>query len=209
MDRLVSASIGLLFLFGLLAPASLVVLPATLPVAVSSPVYTPPAGSLYALNVKLETADGSRIDMRTLAGKTRIAAMFYAHCQSMCPLTIQTLKELDRQLTPAERQALGIVLLSLDPQRDAPASLRERARSYALDTQRWTLARTSAADVRRTAEALGIRWRTLANGEVDHAGALVLLDAQGRELARSTNLAGIDAQFLGEVRSAVQGSVHP
>ena len=207
MDRVVSASIGLLFLLAFLAPATLVVTSATAPVATTSAVVaTPVGGSLYSLNLRLETADGSRIGANALAGKARIATMFYAHCQSMCPLAIQTLQALDSRLSPAERRALGYLLLSLDPQRDAPQALRERAQAQGLDPARWILARTSVADMTRSAGFLGIRWRSLANGEVDHAGALVLLDAQGRELARTTSIGTVDERFLREVRNAVQGS---
>jgi protein SCO1 len=210
MDRLVSASIGLLFIFALLAPATLVVTPATAPFATTTtPATSPAAGSLYSLDLQLETAAGSHIGTGALVGKPRVATMFYAHCQSMCPLAIQTLKELDRRLSPGERMALGYVLLSLDPQRDAPESLHERAQSEALDPSRWVLARTAPTDVGRAADSLGIRWRPLANGEVDHGGALVLLDAQGRELSRTTSIAAVDARFLKEVRAAVGGSVVP
>jgi protein SCO1/2 len=214
MDRLVSTSIGLVFLLALLLPATLVVSPTSpqLLAEVRAGETSPPARaaeSLYALDLMIETSDGSLSSLRTLAGKPRIATMFYAHCQSMCPLTIQTLKELDRSLSPAERQALGYVVLSLDPQRDAPEVLRERSRAQGLDAGRWFLARTRAVDVSAAADFLGIRWRSLSNGEIDHAGALVLLDAQGRELSRTSTVGAVDAQFLSDVREAVHGSMAP
>jgi protein SCO1 len=213
MDRIVSVSIGLLFLFALLVPATLMVAPATLELGADRVEFHAPAvaaaHSLYALDLPVQTADGARSTLGALAGKPRVATMFYAHCQSMCPLAIQALKGLDGTLSTTERQGLGYVLLSLDPQRDAPDALRERARAQKLDSERWFLARTRAEDVSRVADFLGISWRTLANGEIDHASALVLLDAQGRELARTTTLGAIDAQFLEEVRQALRGSVVP
>jgi protein SCO1 len=214
MDRLVSTSIGLVFLLALLLPATLVVSPTSpqLLAEVRAGETSPPARaaeSLYALDLMIETSDGSLSSLRTLAGKPRIATMFYAHCQSMCPLTIQTLKALDGRLSPSERQALGYVLLSLDPQRDAPETLRERSAAQGLESSRWIVARTSVADVARAADFLGIRWRPLSSGEVDHAGALVLLDAQGQELSRTTSLGAVDTQFLKDVRDAVHGSSVP
>jgi protein SCO1/2 len=51
---------------------------------------------------------------------------------------------------------------------------------------------------------LGVRYRVLADGELNHTGALVLLDAEGRIVARSTNTSGsADPQFLGRVRKAL------
>jgi protein SCO1/2 len=211
MDRIVSASIGLLFILAVMLPATLVLSPTSFRFAMDEvkPEASPAAESLYSLDLPIETADGSLRSLRTLAGKPRIATMFYAHCQSMCPLTIRTVKALDRSLSPSEREALGYVLLSLDPQRDAPETLRERARSEGLDAGRWVLGRTRDLDVSRVADVLGIRWRSLSSGEIDHAGALVLLDSQGRELSRTTSLGAVDAQFLKDVRDAVHGSATP
>jgi protein SCO1 len=210
MDRIVNVSIGLLFLFALLVPATLTVAPGTL-LGADAAAFQPPktvvaADSLYAMDLPVETADGTRSTLSSLAGKPRIATMFYAHCQSMCLLAVQTLKDLDVTLSPIERQALGYVLLSLDPQRDAPEALRERARMHGLDSDRWFLARTNGADMARAADFLGVSWRTLANGEIDHAAALVLLDAQGRELSRTTTVGTVDGEFVREVRQALRGS---
>lgn len=211
MDRIVSASIALLLLLAFLAPATLVLSPTSFQLAVDEvkPEANAAVESLYALDLAIETADGSLNSLRALSGRPRIATMFYAHCQSMCPLGIQTLKALDRSLSPAERGALGYLLLSLDPRRDAPETLRERARTDMLDAGRWILARTRDVDVSRVADLLGVRWRPLSTGEVDHASALVLLDAQGRELSRTTTLGVVDAQFLSDVREAVRGSASP
>ncbi len=213
MDRIVSVSIGLLFLFALLVPATLMVAPANLQLSADAVGFEPSSAgatdSLYALDLPVQTADGARRTLRSLAGKPRIATMFYAHCQSMCPLAIQALKQLDGSLSATERQELGYILLSLDPERDAPASLRARAQAQGLSAERWVLARTGAADVSRVADLLGISWRTLANGEIDHASALVLVDAQGRELSRTATLGAVDPQFVRAVRQTLSGSAVP
>ena len=53
------------------------------------------------------------------------------------------------------------------------------------------------------AGVLGIRYRALADGEFNHTSALVLLDAHGRELARTEKLGGTpDPAFIAAVRKA-------
>ena len=100
----------------------------------------------------------------------------------------------------------GELLVSLDPARDDPAALRRVAEKRRLDPARWTLARTGAAGVRRTAAVLGIRYRALADGEFNHSSALVLLDGEGRVLARTEQLgAKADPVFVAAVRSALAG----
>ena len=84
-------------------------------------------------------------------------------------------------LTPADRERLGILLISMDPARDNAAALTSVARKRKLDPTRWTLARTEPASVRRIAALLGVRYRELADGEFNHSSALVLLDANPLE----------------------------
>jgi protein SCO1/2 len=73
-----------------------------------------------------------------------------------------------------------------------------------LDLARWTLAQPQPADVRAIAGVLGVRYRVLADGELNHTGVLVLLDADGRIVSRSTNTSGAaDPQFVGRVRKAL------
>jgi len=72
-----------------------------------------------------------------------------------------------------------------------------------LDLQRWTLAAPPAGDVRAVAGVLGVRYRALADGDFNHTSALVLLDAQGRILARSEQMGSRpDPEFVAAVRRA-------
>ena len=51
---------------------------------------------------------------------------------------------------------------------------------------------------------LGIRYRELADGEFNHTSALVLLDSQGRVLARTERMGSQpDPEFLAVVRKAL------
>jgi protein SCO1/2 len=53
---------------------------------------------------------------------------------------------------------------------------------------------------------LGVRYRQLADGDFNHTSALLLLDADGRILARTEKLGGVpDPEFLAAVRQAASG----
>jgi protein SCO1/2 len=52
-----------------------------------------------------------------------------------------------------------------------------------------------------------VRYRKLANGEFNHSSELILLDAEGRVLARTDKLGGVpDPAFVAKVRQAVAGT---
>ena len=93
----------------------------------------------------------------------------------------------------------------MDPARDTPQALQRVAAQHRVDA-RWTLATPRAADVRAVAGVLDVRYRQLADGEFNHTAALVLLDADGRDLARTENIGTVpDPAFVAAVRKATSG----
>ena len=130
--------------------------------------------------------------------------MFYTSCQYICPLIVESGKAVERQLTPAQQQHLGVVLISMDPARDTPAALKKVADQRKLDPKRWLLASPPPGEVRAVAGVLGIRYRQLADGEFNHSSALILVDANGRILARTEQIGSKpDPAFVAAVRKAV------
>ena len=138
--------------------AACTMLVAGLPVSAAD--TPPPRDSIYQLPVQLTDQAGGTYGWKTLRGKPRLVAMFYTSCQYICPLIVDSGKAIEKQLTPAERDRLGIVLISMDPARDDPAALKKVADQRKLDTARWTLASPKADDVRGVAGVLGIRYRS-------------------------------------------------
>ncbi len=162
-----------------------------------------PGDSVYHLDIGLTDQDAHDRRFPALRGEVRVVSMFYANCPYVCPLIVDTLKHTERALSDAERARLRITLVSLDPERDTPAALREVADKRHLDLARWTLARASAQDVRKLAAMLGVQYRHLENREFNQSSVLVLLDADGRVLARSSRLGESDPEFVAAVRKAL------
>jgi len=162
-----------------------------------------PGDSLYRLPVTLTDQNGHDFAFAQRGGKLQLVSMFYTSCQYVCPLIIDTLKKTQAQLTQTERARLDVLLVSFDPARDTPARLKDVFGERKLDAATWTLARTDERDVRKLAAALDIQYRALANGDINHSSALVLLDAQGRIIARTDRIGAIDADFIAAVKKAL------
>ena len=170
----------------------------------AKPAPALPGDSIYQLPLPLTDSNGQTRDWRTLRGKPHLVSMFYTSCQYICPLIVESGKAVERQLTPAQQKKLGVVLISMDPARDDPAALKKVAEQRKLDTTRWTLASPPAGEVRAVAGVLGIRYRLLADGEFNHSSALILVDANGRILARTEKIGSKpDPEFVAAVRKAV------
>ena len=172
----------------------------------SQPAPPLPGDSIYQLPLPLTDSQGQTRDWRTLRGKPRLVSMFYTSCQYICPLIIESGKAVERQLSPDQQKRLGVLLVSMDPARDTPPALKKVVDQRKLDLARWTLAAPPADDVRSVAAVLGIRYRQLADGEFNHSSMLILVDANGRILARTEKIGSQpDPEFVAAVRKAVGG----
>jgi protein SCO1 len=174
--------------------------------AFAAPATTPalPNDSVYQLPLQLTDQHGKTADWRRHRGQPQVVAMFYTSCQYICPLIVDSGKAVEHALAPAEQEKLGFLLVSMDPGRDTPAALMKVATQRKLDATRWSLASPRAEDVRGVAGVLGVRYRQLADGEFNHTSALVLLDRDGRIVARTEKIGGaVDPGFLAVVRRVV------
>ena len=163
-----------------------------------------PRDSVYQLAAHL-TDDRSRpLAWGSWRGRPQIVSMLYTSCKFVCPMIIDGGKAIEQALTATERARLGITMITFDPKRDTPQVLAGVRRNRDLDPSRWTLAQPDPREVRAIAGLLGIRYRELADGEFNHTSALVLLDADGRVIARTDHVGGLpDPAFLAAVRKTL------
>ena len=166
-----------------------------------------PPDSVLRLDGRFTDQDGQAFALPARRGRVQLVTMFYTSCKVMCPLLVDSGLGVDHALTPAEKAKLGVLFVSLDPARDTTARLDALATHRKLDRRRWTLARTDASSVRKTAAVLGVRYRALANGEFNHSSVLILLDAEGRIVARTEKMGRVpDPAFLAKVRATLAKS---
>lgn len=139
--------------------------------------------SLYDLDVSLTSADGESIATNVGRGRPMLISMFYASCSAACPALIGALKQAVENAPPETE----VLLVSFDPERDTPATLRELAATHKLDA-RWKLAVADDSNARTLAALLGIKYRRVPSGEFFHNAVIVAVDAEGVPIARMTGL---------------------
>ena len=180
------------------------------PVVRAADAQSLPPDSVYHVEATLAPARGESLEWRAMRGKPRVVAMFYASCRAVCPMIVESARAVQRALPEAERGRVGFVLISMDPRRDSPAALARLQAERHLDPASWLLLQPGERDVRALAAVLGVRYRELADGEFNHTSTLVLLDAEGRVLARTENIgAAGDKTFSDAVRAAATGRQAP
>ena len=94
--------------------------------------------------------------------------------------------------------------ISFDPERDTTGALKKLAASFGVD-ERWVLARTSAESVRDLASALGIRYRFLSSGMLNHTSVLTVLDGSGAIVLRVEGLDAPSGPLLEKIEALTAG----
>ena len=168
------------------APAAAALAPATTAV----PVVTD--YSVYDLPSQWRNQRGDSLVLRTLAGRVQVVAMVYTNCKVTCPLVMGALKRIEGSLSAAQRDGVGFVLVSLDPERDTPGRLAEWAGQNRLDQTRWTLLAGSDDAVRELAATLDVRYQQQPDGEVAHTNGITVLDRTGALAHRQPSLEGTE-----------------
>lgn len=161
--------------------------------------------SIYQLGDTFTDQNAKVFELKEGRGNVQIVSMFYSSCPYACPLILDSVLGLEHALSAQQRAQLSILMVSFDTKRDTPEALAALAAKRKLDMARWRLAGADALSVRKLAALLGVRYRQLENGEFNHSSQLILLDRQGRILARTEQMTPIpDPAFMQQVQVALE-----
>ena len=138
-----------------------------------------PAESLYQLTSEWEDQRGARSTLDIFRGHPVAIALFFGSCESVCPVLVHDVQRLEASLPTAQREALRVLLVTLDPEHDTAERLAEYARAQGFPESRWRLLRGDPGALRELAAVLGVRYRREANGQIQHSMRITLLDSDG------------------------------
>lgn len=125
---------------------------------------------------------GERFERADLLGEWHIVFFGFTHCPDICPLTLQVLAAARRELAEADQSPLPrIVLVSVDPERDSPAVMRD----YVAYFDKEAIGITGDVDeLRKLTDGLGIFFAKAAGGAddylVDHSAVVLVVDPEAR-----------------------------
>ena len=133
----------------------------------------------------LVAANGASFGSADLRGHVYVASFFFTRCTSVCPTLMSQLARLDRKYREEGFDSMRIVSVSIDPEHDTPAMLRDAEKRYGADGRHWVLLTGTHDEVR----ALAVDGFRLAVGEaaatfdgatdIAHSAKLVLVDGEG------------------------------
>lgn len=129
---------------------------------------------------RLVDQDGRAVDQSILDHKWTAVFFGYTFCPDVCPTTLQTLGSASQELGPKAKD-FQVVFVTVDPQRDTPAKLKDYLSSAAFP--RGTIGLTGTPEqIAAIAKAYGVYYEKDGTGpdySVNHSSAIYLMDPQG------------------------------
>ena len=143
-----------------------------------------PAATDFASSIggpfTLTASNGKPYSSSKLSGKPAAIFFGFTHCPDVCPTTLARLTRLRRQLGKGE-DALSIVFISVDPERDTPAEVDNYMKLYDSPVIGLT---GSPAQIEQVKKQFGIYSRKAPQPgggySVDHTATVILLDRNGQ-----------------------------
>lgn len=158
----------------------------------------------------LHDHEGQPIDPAWFHGQWTFVFFGYTHCPDICPTTLYTLQQIQRQLaqTPDLLADTRFLFITLDPQRDTPEILKGYVQHF---DPSFVAASTDPATLQRLTAALNIAYaidqtQAIDGYMINHSAAILLIDAQGRYHARFTPLQ--NAGFIGDSYRTIRDLRH-
>ena len=138
-------------------------------------------GANYARELKRTDPEGRTRQHSELRGKLAVVFFGYTQCPDVCPTTLANLVA-TQQLLGAEGDKVVGVFVSVDPERDTPALLKEYVSSF---NPVWWGLRGSAEETAAAAKEFKVFYRkvpgkTETSYTVDHTAASYVFDTEGR-----------------------------
>jgi protein SCO1/2 len=124
--------------------------------------------------------DGKPVTDKDLLGRPTAMFFGFTYCPEVCPTTLAAMTQWLEQLGP-KADRLNVVFVSVDPERDKPAVLKEYLSNFDHRIRGFT---GPEAEIAKTAKAYRVYYQKvpIAGGgyTMDHSSAILLFDAKGR-----------------------------
>ena len=130
----------------------------------------------------LAAVDGSAFTLDSLRGRWSLVFVGFTHCPDVCPTTLGTYKQLEQSFAAkAPELPVSLVFVSVDPERDDAAHLREYTAFF---SPRIVAATGSREELDAFTRQLGVLYAKvpLQGGDytIDHSTQIMLIDPQAR-----------------------------
>ncbi len=157
----------------------------------SPPTASPPTGAVRATDLnfpvpefKLTERSGKTVTRDDLKGKVWVASFVFVRCSGPCPQVSATMARLQKDLKLTETPDIRLVTFTIDPDRDTPGELKDYAKTFSADPDRWLFLTGKEEEIHKLLiegfKSAVVRTKSKTVGEeFDHSTRLAVVDKAG------------------------------
>lgn len=132
--------------------------------------------------LQMTDQDGQPVSLDQLKGKWTVLFFGYTFCPDICPTTLAQLRQIKMQLPKASVERLQVILVSVDPQRDTPAKLKDYLSYFDKDFRGFNAPVPVLAEFAKAVSMPYVEPDTSKpNYTVSHSGNLALIGPDGTQ----------------------------
>ena len=138
---------------------------------------------MKAPNFELTDQNNKKITNKDLVGKVYVVEFFYARCPTICPVMNNNLKFVDKEVNSPD---FGIVSITIDPNNDTPAFLKDHAKKLGVKNPNWHFLTGDRSYIGQLANEFDIYVgdRNDKAENLNHSGMIALVDKDGNVRCR-------------------------
>jgi len=151
----------------------------------------------------LRGVDGNARTLANYRGRIVVVLFGFLHCPDACPTELFRLAQVMKRLGSASRQ-VQVLFITLDPQRDSPAALRNYVRAFDHSFIGLT---GSTGEIEQAANRFAVQYARVSQGDdytIDHSTAIYVFDGRG-VLTLVGSLSSPEADLFHDIRELVHG----
>jgi protein SCO1/2 len=132
-----------------------------------------------APDFSLTSQDGAPVSLADFHGKVLAVTFIFTSCADTCPRLTAKMAEVQDALGADFGAKVSFVSITVDPERDTPAVLKDYAETFGANLKGWVFLTGTPAAIDDVIKRYGIFAAREATGDIDHTFLTSLIDGDG------------------------------
>lgn len=149
----------------------------------------------------LVSQDGKPVSLADFRGKVLAITFMYTSCPDICPVLTQKMVQVQDALSTDFGSRIAFVSITVDPQNDTPAVLKNFAAAVGANSAGWAFLTGPPAAVRAVIGHYGVVAIKTPDGGIDHTALTSLIDRRGMLRVQYAGIQWQAQEFLHDVET--------
>lgn len=151
-----------------------------------------PSDSIFNLNSQWKNQNGDSLFLKNLQGKTLAVVMIYTSCKAACPILVSKMKNIESKISRKDIKNISLVLVTIDPETDTPARLKEFAKTNGMDAPQWVFLTSNEAATQEFANVLSMKYKKISPIDFSHSNIISVFNSDGELVSQEEGNINVD-----------------